>query len=103
MEVGESSNQDIRQPVLFEDFNNCLPEAVAVYLNEREVQKLDEASVLADKFVLTHKRVPSRGWVSQHIPPKTLGWKRRLQKGSLPVLIKCNDQTLHHEAVYGTV
>ena len=58
------SREDLRQLVLIEDFMNCLPEAVAVHLCEQEVQKLHEAAVLADKFVLTHKRVPGSGWVS---------------------------------------
>ena len=44
------SREDLRQLVLLEDFKNCLPEAVAVYLNEQEVQRLDEASVLVDEF-----------------------------------------------------
>ena len=69
------TREDLRQLVLLEDFKNCLPESVAVYLNEQEVQKLDEATVLADKFVLTHKCVPSSGWVSHQNktrhPPKS--------------------------------
>ena len=36
---------------------NCVPEPVAVYLNEQEVKSLDKAAVLADKYVLTHKHV----------------------------------------------
>ena len=58
------TREDLRQLVLLEDFKNCLPESVAMYLNEQEVQKLDKAAVLADTFVLTHKRVSSSGWVS---------------------------------------
>ncbi|KAK0156529.1 hypothetical protein N1851_000148 [Merluccius polli] len=58
------TRDDLRQLILLEDFKNCLPEAVAVYLNEQEVQNLDKAAVLADRFVLTHKRVSSSGWVS---------------------------------------
>lgn len=59
-----NSIEDLRQLVLIEDFVNCLPEAVAVHLSEQEVKRLDDAAVLADKFVLTHKRVPGNGWVS---------------------------------------
>ncbi|KAK0151950.1 hypothetical protein N1851_006690 [Merluccius polli] len=69
------TRDDLRQLILLEDFKNCLPEAVAVYLNEQEVQNLDKAAVLADRFVLTHKRVSSSGWVSHQNktrhPPKS--------------------------------
>lgn len=36
---------------------NCLPDHVAMYLNERKVSSRSAAAVLADKFVLTHKNV----------------------------------------------
>ena len=58
------SREDLRQLVPIEDFMNCLPEAVAVHLSEQEVQRLNEAAVLADKFVLTHECVPGSDWVS---------------------------------------
>lgn len=38
-----------------EEFKSCIPEAVCVYLKEREVKISDEAAILADEFVLTHK------------------------------------------------
>lgn len=40
--------EDLQQLVLLEDFMNGLPESVSVYLKKKEVQKLDEAAVLAD-------------------------------------------------------
>ncbi|KAF7690179.1 hypothetical protein HF521_011983, partial [Silurus meridionalis] len=43
--------------VLLEEFKNCLPDRVVVYLNERKVSSVSEAAVLADEFVLTHKNV----------------------------------------------
>ncbi|KAK0138506.1 hypothetical protein N1851_024967 [Merluccius polli] len=70
------SREDLRQLVLLEDFKNCLPEAVAVYLNEQEVQKLDEAAVLADEFVLTHKR-----WLGK---PSEQNMTRRRANSSRP-------------------
>lgn len=49
------SREKIRALVLVEEFKNCLPDAVATYLNEHKVESLQEAAVLADKFVLTHR------------------------------------------------
>lgn len=60
------SKEDLRQLILLEDFVNCLPESVAVYLNEQEVRKHDEAAVLADKYVLIHNRVPDSRWVNHY-------------------------------------
>uniref|UniRef100_A0A8K9V3F6 Gypsy retrotransposon integrase-like protein 1 n=1 Tax=Oncorhynchus mykiss TaxID=8022 RepID=A0A8K9V3F6_ONCMY len=47
----------LRELILLEEFKNCLPERIVVYLNEQKVSSLAEASVLADEFVLTHKSV----------------------------------------------
>ena len=49
------TKEDLRQLVLLEDLKNCLLVAVCTYLNQQEVSTLDEAAVLADKFVLTLK------------------------------------------------
>ena len=45
----------LRKPILLEQFKNTLPNRVTTYLNERKVNTLMEAAVLADEFVLTHK------------------------------------------------
>lgn len=42
---------------MLEEFKDCLPERVVVYLNEQKVISLSQAAVLADEFVLTHKTV----------------------------------------------
>lgn len=47
----------LRELVLLEEFKNCLPEKVVVYLNEQKVNSLSQAAVLADEFILTHKNV----------------------------------------------
>lgn len=49
--------------ILTEDFKNLLPDKIVVYLNEKRVSTLVEATVCADEFVLMHKNVfvvPSR-------------------------------------------
>ncbi len=40
---------------MLEDFKNCLPEVVSVYLNEQKSVTLEQAAILADEFALTHK------------------------------------------------
>lgn len=49
------TKEDLKQLVLLEEFKNCLPKAVCIYLNEQKVTTLDKAAVLADEFELTHK------------------------------------------------
>ncbi|KAI2649596.1 Retrovirus-related Pol polyprotein [Labeo rohita] len=63
----------LRELVLLEEFKNCLPERVVVYLNEQKVTLLSHAAVLADKFVLTHKNVfaPARSEKTQSAPPQS--------------------------------
>lgn len=51
----------LRELVLLEDFKNCLPERVIVYLNEQKVATLQQAAVLADEFALTHRNAFKSG------------------------------------------
>ncbi len=39
---------------MLDEFKNCLPEVVSVYLNEQKAATLERAVILADTFVLTH-------------------------------------------------
>ncbi|XP_058254433.1 uncharacterized protein LOC131358974 [Hemibagrus wyckioides] len=50
-----NSQETMRELMLLEDFKNCLPERVSVYLNECKVNTLSQAAMLADEFILTHK------------------------------------------------
>lgn len=58
----------LRELVLLEEFKNCLPGKVVVYLNEQKVTSMSSAAVLADEFILTHKNVfvPTR---SENLKP----------------------------------
>ena len=47
----------LRELILLEDFKKSVPYAVATYLNEQRVTTLAQASVLANEFVLTHRRI----------------------------------------------
>ena len=60
----KKSREDLKQLLILEDFKNSLPGVVAVYLNEQKVKKLEEAAVLADEYILAHKRVPKSRWVN---------------------------------------
>lgn len=54
-----SEFDSLRELVLIENFEKCLPEHIMVYINEQKVWKLSSAAVLADEFVLTHRTVLS--------------------------------------------
>uniref|UniRef100_A0A8C6M3U4 SCAN box domain-containing protein n=1 Tax=Nothobranchius furzeri TaxID=105023 RepID=A0A8C6M3U4_NOTFU len=49
------SLQDLKELILMEEFKKCLPEMLAIYLNEQKVSSLSSAVLLADEFVLTHR------------------------------------------------
>lgn len=49
--------QTLRDLIMLEEFKNCLPEKVVIYLNEQKVASVSHAAVLADEFALTHKTV----------------------------------------------
>lgn len=49
------SKEHLRPLILLEEFKNCLPEVVSVYLNEQKAVTLEQAAILADEFILTHK------------------------------------------------
>ena len=51
------TKEQLRELVLLEEFKNCVPEAVATYLSEQRVTKVEDAAVLADEYVLAHKAV----------------------------------------------
>ncbi|KAL2085082.1 hypothetical protein ACEWY4_018402 [Coilia grayii] len=47
--------EQLKELVLLEEFKNCVPASVAMYLNDQKVTTLAQAAVCADEFVLTHK------------------------------------------------
>ncbi|XP_073771215.1 uncharacterized protein [Danio rerio] len=49
------SKEELRELILLEEFKCCVPNAVAMYLNEHKVTKLSEAALMADEFTLTHQ------------------------------------------------
>jgi len=50
------NGEKMRDLILLEEFKAyCLPDNIAMYINEQKVTKCSEATVLADEFVLPHK------------------------------------------------
>ena len=43
------------QLMLLEEFKDCLPEVVAMYISEQRATTMERAAVLADEYALTHK------------------------------------------------
>ena len=56
---GVTTFQALRDLIILEDFKNCLPTSVAIHISEHKEVTPAGASVLADEYVLTHKRLPS--------------------------------------------
>lgn len=50
-----STYEQLRELILLEEFKHCVPDAVAMYLNEHKLSKLSDAALMADEFVLTHR------------------------------------------------
>lgn len=46
----------LRSMMILEEFKNCCPEVVTTYLNEKSVREVSKAAILADEFVITHKK-----------------------------------------------
>ena len=47
---------NLRSMMILEEFKNCCPEVVSTYLNEKSVREVSKAAILADEFVITHKK-----------------------------------------------
>ncbi len=46
--------EQLRDLILLEEFKHCVPNAVAMYLNEHKVSKLLDDALMANEFILTH-------------------------------------------------
>ncbi len=75
------SKEQLRQLILLEEFKNCLPEVVSVYLNEQKAITLEQAAILADEFVLTHKV----NFGDKQAESQSKGQNNRFRYGKFPV------------------
>ena len=55
----DNNYEKFRQLLLIEEFMKCLPDEVKTYLDEKKVETLGQAAVLADDYILTHKSIGS--------------------------------------------
>ena len=55
----DNNFEKLRQLLLIEKFKKCLPDEVKTYLDEKKVETLGQAAVLADDYILTHKSIGS--------------------------------------------
>ena len=55
----DNNFEKVRQLLLIEEFKKCLPDKVKTYLDEKKVETLGQAAVLADDYILTHKSIGS--------------------------------------------
>ena len=60
----EKSHEKLRQLMLVEEFKRCIHSDVKAFLDEKQVETLDEAARLADDYSLTHKV----SFVNKHKP-----------------------------------
>ena len=63
----------LRQLMLVEEFKRCIQSDVKTFLDEKQVETLQEAARLADDYYLTHKVsfIAKPKPTSSHPPPKT--------------------------------
>ena len=82
------SREQLRELVLLEEFKNCVPETVAMYLNDQKVNTLADAAVCADEFVLTHKTSFSSISSPRRDFPQPSAWRQsqRLRPSDRPPL-----------------
>ncbi len=52
-----SSFTELCNLVVLEQFKQSVPSCIAAYINERKVKTPSDAAVLADEYILTHKRI----------------------------------------------
>lgn len=50
--------------LLLEQFKNTLPEDLAIFVTERDIQNTEATAVLADEYVLTHRDVKKNSMAS---------------------------------------
>lgn len=56
---------DLCDLILVEQFKQAIPDHIATYITERKVTTPNEAAVLADEYVLIHKRVFGERWYGE--------------------------------------
>uniref|UniRef100_A0A8C2FDI9 SCAN box domain-containing protein n=1 Tax=Cyprinus carpio TaxID=7962 RepID=A0A8C2FDI9_CYPCA len=74
-----NSFEQLQELLLLEDFKRCIPEKIVVHLNEKRVVSLQDAAVICDEFVLTHKQV-----FSSPRPTRNLSFRDESRERGMP-------------------
>lgn len=53
--VKVTTKEQLRELIILEEFKSCVPNAVAMHLNEHKGSKMSNAALMAEEFVLTHQ------------------------------------------------
>ena len=59
--------EKLRQLILAEEFLNCVPEEVRVYLSERKTDVTYEMAALADEYILTHRKTKEKTFTGSKV------------------------------------
>ena len=59
--------EKLRQLISAEEFLNCVPEEVMVYLSERKTDVSYEMAALADKYILTHRKTKEKPYTGSRV------------------------------------
>ena len=59
--------EKLRQLILAEEFLNCVPEEVRVHLSERRTDVTYEMAVLADEYILTHRKTKEKTFTGNRV------------------------------------
>ena len=73
--------KELHQLILIEEFKSCLPINIKTYIDEQKAESLEQATVLADDYSLTHmsgndNKLPSSDATHRNFPtvdPKSTG------------------------------
>lgn len=49
------SDFDLRSLIILKEFKNCLPDKIAIYINDQKVFTVFDTAFLADEYILTYK------------------------------------------------
>ena len=74
---GVNSMGKLKELILVEDFRNCLPDNVSIYVAEQKAETISQAACLADQYALTHRVYKDRNRGKSQSPAFNSFYKTR--------------------------
>ena len=74
---GVNSMGKLKELILVEDFRNCLPDNVSIYVAEQKAETISKAACLADQYALTHRVYKDRNRGKSQSPAFNSFYKTR--------------------------